>query len=108
MSNRLILALILTFALASCSHEQQYVYNCTSSTVRFDGVRMLSKSYFAHESGLPPFTVHDSARYSDGSSHAPTRVKQHQIRGSEHGNRWAEVSNVCPQFEGRVVILDLE
>jgi len=97
------------FLLTGCTNFQQYVYNCTASPMRFStGLNVGPKGYFGRRTGLQPFTVNDYALFPDGTYKAPIRVAQEQVKGSERGNTWVQPANVCAQFDGQVVIVDLK
>ena len=101
--------LAFAFLLTGCSTAQQFVYNCTTLRIRFPtGIELSANSYFAVRASNPPFTVNDLAQFPDETSQKPIRVSEERIRGSERGNTWSEATNVCAQFAGQVVIVDLK
>ena len=93
--------------LSGCTVPQQFVYNCTASPIRFStGYKMGPISYFQTEHGTRLFTVNDYALLPNGTYLQPIRVKEEAVRGSNHES-WSEPGNVCGQFNGQVVIVDL-
>jgi len=107
---RIALFLIVPLlALNGCTSFQQYVYNCSTSPGSFDGMDIGAKSYFGHRSGKPPHTEREIFRSIYGWALHPIRVNQKQVQSiaSDDHDAW-DVSKVCPQFDGKIVIVDLQ
>ena len=101
--------IMLLLALNGCTRFQQYVYNCSISPGSFDGIDIGAKSYFGHRSGKPPHTQREIFRSIYGWTLHPIRVNQQQVQSiaSDNHDAW-DVSKVCPQFDGKIVIVDIQ
>jgi len=100
------LACVVPALVGSCATPRQYVYNCMSFAITFDGKAIEPRTFESRSGALGKQTA-AQATYPDGSSHPPLRVKSSNVDSFAYNNAWISPANICRQFQSQVVIVDL-
>lgn len=100
----------LACALSGCTYFDQYIYNCSGSSIRWlsKSISLGPMSYVGHRPSNPKFSSADWVQYGDGRVEHPVEVRQGQVLASQRAGEWTLPNKVCPQFRSQAVIVDLE